>query len=105
MLFDLNVRDTQTGIKVLRREVLEAVLPLMVEQRYAFDLELLVVARHLGFDRFAEMPVRIERHFGSTISGRAVVKILTDTFSIWWRSRVTHQYGKGAGRRGSRAPA
>ena len=40
LLFDLDIRDTQTGIKVLRREVLEAVLPLMVEQRFAFDLEL-----------------------------------------------------------------
>ena len=74
LMFDLDVRDTQTGIKVLRREVLEAVLPLMVEQRFAFDLELLVVARRLGFDRFAELPVRIERRFGSTISVRAVAR-------------------------------
>jgi glycosyltransferase involved in cell wall biosynthesis len=93
LLFDLDVRDTQTGIKVLRREVLEAVLPQMVEQRFAFDLELIVVARLLGFDRFAELPVRIERRFGSTISVRAVAGILADTFSIWWRLRVTHQYG------------
>jgi glycosyltransferase involved in cell wall biosynthesis len=93
LLFDLDVRDTQTGIKVLRREVLEAALPLMVEQRFAFDLELLVVASRLGFDRFAELPVRLERHFGSTISARAVARILSDTFSIWWRLRVTHQYG------------
>ncbi|MGO9344136.1 MAG: glycosyltransferase [Acidimicrobiales bacterium] len=96
LLFDLDIRDTQTGIKVLRREVLEAVLPQMVEQRFAFDLELLVVARLLGFDRFAELPVRIERRFGSTISLRAVAGILADTFSIWWRLRVTHQYGAGA---------
>jgi glycosyltransferase involved in cell wall biosynthesis len=94
LLFDLDVRDTQTGIKVLRREVLESVLPLMVEQRYAFDLELLVVASRLGYDRFAELPVRIERRFGSTISLRAVAGILSDTFRIWWRLRVTRQYGR-----------
>lgn len=94
VLFDLDVRDTQTGLKVLRREVLEAVLPLMVEQRFAFDLELLVVANRLGFNRFAELPVRIERRFGSTISLRAVAGILSDTFSIWWRLRVTGRYGK-----------
>jgi len=93
VLFDLNVRDTQTGIKVLRREVLEAVLPLMVEQRFAFDLEMLVVARQLGYDRFAELPVRIERHFGSTISLKAVALILSDTFAIWWRWRVRSLYG------------
>jgi glycosyltransferase involved in cell wall biosynthesis len=93
LLFDLDVRDTQTGIKVLRRQALEAVLPLMVEQRFAFDLELLVVASRLGFDRIAELPVRIERRFGSTISAIAVAGILWDTFAIWWRLRVTHQYG------------
>jgi glycosyltransferase involved in cell wall biosynthesis len=101
LLFDLDVKDTQTGIKVLRREVLEAVLPQMVEQRFAFDLELLVVARLLGFDRFAELPVRIERRFGSTISLRAVVGILADTFSIWWRLRVRHQYGQGGAASGA----
>ena len=52
-----------------------------------------MVARLLGFDRFAELPVRIERRFGSTISVRAVAGILADTFAIWWRLRVTHQYG------------
>jgi glycosyltransferase involved in cell wall biosynthesis len=96
LLFDLDVPDTQTGIKVLRREVLEEVLPLMVEERFAFDLELLVVAGQLGFDRFAELPVRIERHFGSTISLRAVAGILSDTFSVWWRLRVRGQYGRPA---------
>jgi glycosyltransferase involved in cell wall biosynthesis len=92
LLFDLDVRDTQTGIKVLRREVLEAVLPLMVEQRFAFDLEMLVVARQLGFDRFAELPVRIQRRITSTISVRAVAGILSDTFAIWWRLKVRRQY-------------
>jgi glycosyltransferase involved in cell wall biosynthesis len=92
LLFDLDVPDTQTGIKVLRREVLEAVLPLMVEQRFAFDLEMLVVARQLGYDRFTELPVRIQRRFGSTISIRAVAGILSDTFAIWWRLKVTKQY-------------
>lgn len=92
LLFRLDVRDTQTGIKVLRREVLEAVLPMMMEQRYAFDLELLVLSRQVGFDRFAELPVRIGKRFASTISPAAVVGILGDTFSIWWRWRVTRQY-------------
>jgi glycosyltransferase involved in cell wall biosynthesis len=98
MLFDLEIRDTQTGIKVLRREVVESVLPLMMEQRYCFDLELLVLARDAGFDRFEEMPVRIERQFGSTISFKAVGGILADTFSVWWRWRVVKQYGSRATR-------
>lgn len=96
LLFRLNVRDTQTGIKILRREVLEAVLPLMHEKRFAFDLELLVVAQLQGFDRFEELPVRIQRRFGSTISLMAVAGIIADTVAIWWRMRVRRTYGAGA---------
>lgn len=91
-LFHLNVRDTQTGLKILRREVLQAVLPQTFEKRFAFDLELLVLARLHGFDRVAELPVRVEQRFGSTISIRAVAGILIDTLAIWWRLRVRRLY-------------
>ncbi|MGH9068828.1 MAG: glycosyltransferase [Acidimicrobiales bacterium] len=93
-LFHLRVRDTQTGIKLVRREVLAAVLPLMVEKRFAFDLELFVVARHLGHERFFEAPVRIAERFSSTISMRAVGPMLLDTLAIWYRLRLLGFYGR-----------
>jgi len=37
MLFNLNVTDTQVGIKMFKREVLETVLPQVKINRYAFD--------------------------------------------------------------------
>lgn len=92
LLFHLDVRDTQTGLKILRREVLQAVLPETFEKRFAFDLELLVLARLHGFDRVSELPVRVERRFGSTISPGAVAGILVDTLTIWWRLRVRGLY-------------
>ena len=98
LLFRLHVRDTQTGIKILRREVLEAVLPLMHEKRFAFDLELLVVAQLRGFDRLEELPVKIQRRFGSTISPSAVAGIIADTMAIWWRLQVRRSYGSHAAR-------
>lgn len=93
-LFRLDVRDTQTGVKLVRRQVLADVLPLMVEQRFAFDLELFVVARHVGHVRFFEAPVRLEQRFGSTISLPAVWSILVDTLAISWRLKVRHHYGR-----------
>src|SRR5207302_2291898 len=42
VLFDLNVRDTQTGLKLFRRQVLMDAVPLLAVKRFAFDLELLV---------------------------------------------------------------
>ena len=92
-LFRLDVRDTQAGIKVVRRDVLAAVLPKMREQGYAFDLELLVLARRLGFARHREAPVRIGRRFSSTVSVRVVGEMLLDTFAIWWRLNVRRSYG------------
>jgi glycosyltransferase involved in cell wall biosynthesis len=91
-LFGLRVRDTQTGLKLVRREVLADVLPRMLEKRFAFDLELLVVASRLGHRRFVEVPVRIRERFGSTVSPRAVVGMLADLIAIFYRLRVSRHY-------------
>lgn len=91
-LFHLPIRDTQTGVKVFRRDVLAAVLPRMVEKRFAFDLELFVVARQQGFRNFVEMPVSIDHRFSSTVSLQLVRNILTDTLAIYYRLRVLRFY-------------
>jgi len=93
VLFHLDVRDTQAGIKLVRREVMAEVLPLMVEHGYAFDLEMLVIAQRLGHGDLVEAPVRIGRRFSSTVSSRVVFDMLRDTFAIWWRLRAGHAYG------------
>ena len=63
VLFRLDVRDTQVGLKVFRREVAEQVLPLLLVKRFAFDLELLAVSRALGFGRIRELPIRLDYRF------------------------------------------
>ena len=90
--FRLSLRDTQTGIKLIRRDVLAAVLPRMLEKRFAFDLELLVVASRLGYRRFLEAPVSLHHQFQSTVSWRSVRAMLVDTAAIWYRLRVLHFY-------------
>lgn len=100
LLFRLEVRDTQTGLKILRREVLEEVLPETFEERFAFDLELLVLARRHGFERVAELPVHVEQRLGSTISAAAVLGIVADTVGLWLRLR-----DKAAPRRRKGTPA
>jgi glycosyltransferase involved in cell wall biosynthesis/O-antigen/teichoic acid export membrane protein len=93
LLFLLPTRDTQTGIKLIRRETLAAVLPKMLEKRFAFDLELLVVARRMGYRNFVELPVQITERFTSTISPKAVWRTLLDTLAIFYRLRIKHFYG------------
>lgn len=57
-LFRLPVGETQTGLKVFERSVLDRILPEMRIFGYAFDLELLVRADRLGA-RMVEVPVTL----------------------------------------------
>jgi glycosyltransferase involved in cell wall biosynthesis len=93
ILFRLDVRDTQVGLKVFRGEVADEVVPLLLVKRFAFDLELLAVGRALGFERMKEMPVRLDYRFtGSAVRSRAVVRALVDTLAIFYRLRILRTY-------------
>ncbi|MEA2505592.1 MAG: hypothetical protein QOH48_210 [Actinomycetota bacterium] len=94
VMFGLNVRDTQTGMKLIRRDVLDSVLPRMLEKRFAFDLEFLVVARRLGFKRVFEAPIRLDHKFSSTISLGATFRILLDTGAIFYRNYILRSYDR-----------
>jgi glycosyltransferase involved in cell wall biosynthesis len=95
LLFSLNVRDTQVGIKLVDRRVIADVLPLLQESRFALDLELLVLAQRLGYTRLVEAPIRIDERFGSTISLRAVWSLLVDTLGVFVRLNIRHSYDAG----------
>jgi glycosyltransferase involved in cell wall biosynthesis len=91
-LFRLDVKDTQVGIKLMDRRVVTDVLPLLRESRFALDLEVLVLARHLGYTRIVEAPVCIEERLGSTISLKRAWRLLVDTLGIFVRLSVRHEY-------------
>jgi glycosyltransferase involved in cell wall biosynthesis len=93
VLFRLDVRDTQVGLKVFSRRVVDEVVPLLLVKRFAFDLELLAVAAALGYDRVRELPVRLEYRFsGSQLGSRAVARALWDTAAIFYRLRLLRTY-------------
>lgn len=58
-LFGLPIHDTQTGIKLFRRQVLAQVFPHLEIEGFAFDLELLVGAHLFGYS-IAEAPIVLE---------------------------------------------
>jgi glycosyltransferase involved in cell wall biosynthesis len=93
LLFRLDVRDTQVGVKLFRREVAENVLPLLLVKQFAFDLEFLAVARALGYGRIREQPIRLEYKFtGSGVRSVAVLLALIDTAAIFYRLRILRYY-------------
>jgi glycosyltransferase involved in cell wall biosynthesis len=59
-LFQVDVTDTQVGIKLFRRAVIDAILPHLQIDRYGFDLELLSLAKLHGFGYVLEAPIQID---------------------------------------------
>ncbi len=59
-LFQVDVTDTQVGIKLFRREVIEEILPHLEINRYGFDLEILSLAKVFGYGRVLEAPIRLD---------------------------------------------
>jgi glycosyltransferase involved in cell wall biosynthesis len=92
LLFNLDVRDTQTGLKLFRRQVLAEAVPLLAIKRFAFDLELLVVARFLGYRNVCEAPITLDYQFESTVNLEAAWNVLWDTAAIFYRLRVLRYY-------------
>lgn len=94
VLFDLPLRDTQTGLKVFNYEVLKRVFPKVLCKRYAYDLELLVNANHLGY-KVAEAPVvlnfRRPKKWGR-IGINDLYLTGIDTLAIFYRLKVLRYY-------------
>ncbi len=92
-LFALGVNDTQTGCKLVRRDVMAALLPRMHETRFAFDLELFVAAVTAGYRDLRAQPVRLEeRMSGSTVTKKTILRTLTDALSVLARRHYTDTY-------------
>jgi len=93
-LFGLPVRDTQTGIKLFKRPVLEHVMPRILVKRFAFDLELLANVHHFGY-RIVEAPVTVNfKRVCSRLRLPAVWNVFLDTLAIFYRMRILHYYDR-----------
>ena len=105
ILFGLNLKDTQTGLKVCKREVLEKVLPRLLVKRFAFDIEILAVARYLGFRRIYEAPVKVRLSFDNTnfsallIFDKHIRAMILDTLAIFYRLRILKYYNDDSKRK------
>tara|TARA_Y100000310_G_scaffold130047_1_gene129217 strand:- start:1240 stop:1947 length:708 start_codon:yes stop_codon:yes gene_type:complete len=75
LVLNLNIQDTQCGFKLFNKESIEAIFPLQKTNRFAFDVELLFLARKKGF-KIKEIPVKWKH------SGESTVRIARDTFGM-----------------------
>lgn len=93
-LFALPVRDTQTGLKVFRRKVLEDVFHRLLVKKFAYDVELLASAVRFGY-RVREYPVVLdfkrELKWGR-IRFSDMLSLFVDTLAIFYRLRILRYY-------------
>lgn len=94
VLFHLNVKDTQTGLKVFKMEALKPVAHLIRTSGFAYDIELLVAVHRRGYT-IAQMPVNVVyvRDSNSKRIGMSdIVSVFKDTFAIFYRVYFKHYY-------------
>lgn len=93
-IFNLPCHDTQTGLKLFKREVLDSVFPRILVKKFAFDLEVLVVANHLKF-KLVEAPIILEkkRDYGR-IGVNSIFTTFWDTMAVWYRMYILRYYDR-----------
>lgn len=91
-LFQLPLRDTQTGLKLFRTELLRTVFPRAVSKRFCFDVELLAIAHRLGY-KIVDAPVHLEfRRTLGRLRFPVVLSMLAETLVIFFRLRIKKCY-------------
>lgn len=95
VLLSINVKDTQAGLKIFKREVLVKVLPRLLLKNYAFDLELLSVSNRLGFTRIYEAPIKLSYDFKSLTHAtgiKIIIRCLYDAIAVFYRLKIKRYY-------------
>lgn len=83
-------RDTQAGLKGMSASVADQILPHLRCDGFAFDCELLMAARKLGF-RVCEVPVRVRyEDETSTTGSRTALRMVRELWRIRrdWNTRI-----------------
>ena len=93
ILFNLDLTDTQSGIKIFKREVVEKILPRLLVKTYAMDIEMLAVAKYLGYERIYEGPVEVTfNKVTSRIKWSTIFEMAWDTAAVFYRLKILHYY-------------
>lgn len=94
LLFNLPCRDTQTGLKLFKRETALRVFHLVLVRQFAFDLEVLANVNNLGYF-IAEAPIYLsqKRRYGRIGMNAAWVTFI-DTLAVFYRMRILKYYDR-----------
>jgi len=89
ILTSVPLRDTQAGLKAMKKSAFIDIFPRLAVKRYAFDAELLAVAHLYGL-KVVEMPINIK--LDAKFKPKDVWHMFKDLLGIAYRLRVIHWY-------------
>ena len=94
LLFHLNIRDTQTGMKLFKADIIKPVINMIRIKGFAFDIEVLAIINRLGY-KIVDAPVILE--YGRSVSwGRinlnTILNVLFDTIKIFYWLNILKYY-------------
>jgi glycosyltransferase involved in cell wall biosynthesis len=91
LLTGVGLKDTQTGLKAVRRKALEKVFSRLSVKRYAYDVELLTLAKLHGL-KVVELPVNLRMR--GLFNPKHVWGMFVDLLGITYRLRVAKWYSR-----------
>jgi glycosyltransferase involved in cell wall biosynthesis len=89
ILTGANLKDTQVGLKVMKKSAFTNIFPRLCVKRYAFDVELLAVANLYGL-RIVQLPTQLRIRGAFRL--KEIFKMFQDLLGIAYRLRVLHWY-------------
>lgn len=98
LFFGLPIMDSQTGIKLFRREALEKALPKVLVKKFAFDIELLIILNKSKW-RILSAPIELKFSRGKfgNIHFSTFVKTFMDTLAVLYRDKILRFYNRPLG--------
>ena len=87
----INIKDTQSGLKLGNGVALRKIFNVMLVKRYAFDVEMLAVANRFNL-KIRESPIKIT--LDCSFKLQDIVKMFIDVLGISYRLRIIHFYQK-----------
>lgn len=85
LMFKLNIKDTQTGIKLFAQDVIKPICNNLTTTGFAFDIEILATASKQGH-KIIEMPITLnfsrDNREKSRMSLKTIINVFKDTVRI-----------------------
>jgi len=75
------VTDTQAGFKLLTGQCVERIFPQLTVARWGFDIEILAVARHLGY-RISEVPITWANSPASKVGAGSYLEVIGEIWRV-----------------------